>query len=145
MLDPATVPEVDPTETLTRYILYSKHFSCIQLDVFRVKPDAFLPFKYVELSVTRHLKASEAELWSEGQRVSAIRKLNLYGRADVATLEFMKQSLAVVAKPLPENPNHADALGWPTERPAQMMKATLIAAAATFRAKPESVQHSATA
>ncbi len=39
-------------------------------------------------------------------------------------------------KPLPLNPNHADIVDWPADKPAQKEIALLIARAASFKPKP---------
>jgi hypothetical protein len=39
-------------------------------------------------------------------------------------------------KPLPLNPNHADIVDWPADKPAQREIALLIARAASFKPKP---------
>jgi hypothetical protein len=88
------------------------------------------------LSLTRHFQATEEELWNEGRRVSLLRQLTLYGRADVSVDAFLSESLQVVAKPLPENPNHADAIGWPANKAEQKIKALEIARNAAFVSKP---------
>lgn len=134
MLDPANVPPVNARETLARYLIASSH---VRRSDNSVKPDAFIPFSRVELSVTRHRDAIEDELWREGRRVATIRGTTLYGRADVAALAFIAESLAVESKPiLPENPNHADVVNWPADKPAQKMKAIEIARQAQFRPAP---------
>jgi len=86
-----------------------------------------MPHPRVETSLTRHAEATTHELWQEGQRVASIRGTRLHGRADVRALVFSAESLTVVARPLPENPNHADAIGWPSDKAAQKMIATEIA------------------
>ena len=133
MLDPAHVPPVAADELLTRFILYSSH---IRNSNQTVKPDAFIPHPRIELSLTRHREATPDELWREGERVAAIRQLTLHGRADVRTVAFLEEGLTVEAKPNPENPNHADALDWPADKPAQKMKATEIAIKSILVPKP---------
>jgi len=128
MIDPANVPEVGEGELLARYILFSKH---IRQDR-TLKPDAFIPHPYLDLSVTRHLSASEGELWAVGRAVAEAQGRTLYGRGDVRCSVFTRQRLAVVPKPLDGNPNHADVSGWPREKPEQKMIALEIAAAAKF-------------
>ncbi|QVL32224.1 hypothetical protein KIH39_25880 [Telmatocola sphagniphila] len=130
MFDPAQVPPVDSVEILARYILSSSHF---RKSDQTVKPDAFMPHPRVELSLTRHREATIEELWREGERVAAIRKLTLYGRADVTCSAFLEQSLKVEAIPLADNPNHADAIEWPAEKASQKMKALEIAKRAQMR------------
>jgi hypothetical protein len=133
MLDPAKVPAVDSDELLARFIIFSKHF---RPSDNTVKPDAFVPHPQVELSVTRHRAATNDELWQEGNRVAAIRSATLYGRADVAAETFESEDLSVVPKPISENPNHADVIDWPTDKPSQKMKACEIASRAVFVPAP---------
>lgn len=134
MLDPTQIPPVSSAELLARFIIFSKH---LRPSNNTVKPDAFIPHPLVELSVTRHLNATEHELWQEGERVAALRSATLYGRADLSAGTFMNEHLSVVAKPIiPVNPNHADVIDWPTEKPAQKMKAREIADKAVFVSKP---------
>ncbi len=86
-----------------------------------------MPHPLIELSMTRHREATEAELWDEGRRVGAIRNTALHGRADVAVEAFEAAGLNVVAKPIADNSNHADAINWPSEKPAQKIMAILVA------------------
>jgi hypothetical protein len=134
MLNPAHVPPVSSHELLARFIIFSKH---VRSSNRSVKPDAFIPHPLIELSVTRHREAAEDELWHEGKRVAAIRSANLYGRADVTAGAFDAEGLSVVARPIPQNPNHADVVNWPADKPAQKMKAVEIARKAVFVPRPK--------
>ena len=58
MIDPAHVPPVDPQEMLARYVLYGRY---VRSSDQTVRPEAFIPHPHVDLSVTRHRQASEAE------------------------------------------------------------------------------------
>lgn len=51
-------------EWLARYILRREH---VRVDG-TLKPDPFMPYKWVELSVTRHLGLEEPEIWQAGRR-----------------------------------------------------------------------------
>jgi hypothetical protein len=116
MIDPSNVPAVDADESLARYVLYSRQ---IRKSDETIRPEAFIPHPYQELSVTRHREATEEELWQVGAAVAAVRNRNLYGRGDVAAGAFVGQGLEVEAAPiandphLPDNPNHANVTGWP--------------------------------
>jgi len=44
--------------------------------------------------------------------------------------------LQVVESPLRNNPNHADVIDWPADKPAQKEIALLIAREAIYRLKP---------
>src|SRR5688572_14967961 len=134
MLDAAKVPPVSSAEQLARFIIFSKHFRPSNRTV---KPDAFIPHPLIELSVTRHREATDEELRQEGERVATIRSATLYGRADVSAKAFEDEDLLVVAKPISRNPNHADVINWPADKPAQKMKAREIANMASFVTRPK--------
>lgn len=133
MFDPDQVPAVESDELLARFILFSRH---IRSSDNTVKADAFLPHPRAELSVTRHREASEPEIWNEGRRVASLRKTSLYGRADVTAAVFLLQGLTVKAAPITENPNHADVVDWPSEKPEQKIKALFIANESRFYSVP---------
>ena len=131
MIDPANVPEVTAEEWLARYVCQSKH---VRLDK-TVRPDAFIPYPHKDLSVTRHLLATEQEIWSLGEQVAKSRG-SLAGRADIQASTCHAENLGVVAAPIPENPNHADVTGWPAEKSLQKMIAVLLASKAAYRQRP---------
>jgi hypothetical protein len=121
------VPLIEANEWLARFILNRTH---IRQDR-TVKQDAFIPHPYQELSVTRRLQLSEAQLWEIARGIARQTRKTLHGRADVQAAVFLRQELRVVSDPiLPENPNHANVTGWPAEKPAQKIIAQQIAAAA---------------
>jgi hypothetical protein len=128
MIDPTNVPEVTSDEYLARFVLFSGHVRAGQT----VKPNAFMPHPYLELSVTRHLSANETELWAVGSEVARVRSCTLHGRADFAASACMERQLAISAAPLLGNPNHANITGWPSDKPAQKTIAQLIAASSIF-------------
>ncbi len=91
-----------------------------------------MPHPYIELSVTRHLNATEAEIWEVGIDVAAQIERKLYGRADIQAGDCNIDSLQVTAKPiLPNNPNHADIEGWPSAKQDQKAIALKLAASAS--------------
>ena len=65
MIDPAHVPDVAAEELLARYVLQGSH---VRNSNQTVKPDAFIPHPYSDLSVTRHLQATADEIWAAGAR-----------------------------------------------------------------------------
>ena len=132
MIDPINVPQVGSEETVARYVLQSSH---IRRSNQTVKPDAFIPHPHRDLSVTRHLLATEDELWAVGRDVAAASGKVLYGRGDIPVSICLAQQLAVRAAPTNSNPNHANVSGWPADKPAQKVVAQEIAAAAIFVAK----------
>jgi hypothetical protein len=129
MIDPAAVPAVSGDELLARFVLQSKH---IRRSNMTLRPDAFVPFPHVDLSVSRHLQATEDELWSIGEVVAHQIGRTLYGRADVSASICLRQSLTVSAAPIEANPNHADISGWPSDYDMQKAIALEIAAAAIY-------------
>jgi hypothetical protein len=126
MLDADKVPPVEQTELLARYVTQSGQFRASDKSV---KQDLFMPHPYQELSVTRHLQATEADIWAVGKDVASTRRL--YGRADIRASDCSIDSLRVAAKPLPNNPNHADIGGWPSAKPDQKAIALKLAASAS--------------
>lgn len=132
MIDPANVPAVTEDETVARFVLSSSH---VRRADRTLKPDAFIPHPYLNLSVTRHRSAAEEELWFVGDGIARERGRTLYGRGDVVASAFTVRSLTVKAKPIPGNPNHADVCDWPIEKSAQKNIAQQIAAEAIFVAR----------
>lgn len=126
MINEISEMEVQADEQLARFILYRSH---LRQDG-TVRPDTFIPHPQNELSVTRHLQLSVLELWKIGQDIARQIGKTLHGRADVQVFVFQNQGLRVVAAPVSENPNHANVVGWPSEKPAQKIIAQEIAAAA---------------
>ena len=121
-------------EWLARYVVRRNH---VRPDG-TIKADPFIPYKWVELSVTRHLGLDDGEVWAAGEGVSAELGEPLIGRADAKARTYVQRGLRVVAMPLHHNPNHADVVGWPADKPGQKEIALLIAREATFRPKPPS-------
>jgi hypothetical protein len=119
-------------EQLARFVLFSKWFRSDAT----VRPEAFMPHPHVDLSVTRHQSLSEQEIWAIGQGVAAVRGVPLYGRADICVADILRQSLKVVAAPVQSNPNHANVIDWPEQKPAQKIIALQLAAAAKYLSKP---------
>ena len=89
-----------------------------------------MPHPRRDLSVTRHRDATEEELWAVGRDVAGALRRTLYGRGDLRSEECEVDSLRVKAKPLPNNPNHADVTGWPSQKQDQKAIAIKLAAAA---------------
>lgn len=130
MIDPSGgIPDVGADETLARYVLQRSH---IRATTQTVKPDAFVPHPHRELSVTRHLMATEEELWLVGEDVAEATGKRLYGRADIAASVCAGQQLRIQPDPVANNPNHANVHGWPADKPAQKAIAQELAAEAAF-------------
>mgnify|MGYP001615120237 CR=1 FL=1 len=126
---------VASNELLARYITSSKWF---RKQDQTVKQDAFIPPESpLELSMTRHLNLSEHDIWSIGRGIATSISRTLHGRADVETTHVLAQSLNVVPQPVPDNPNHANIVGWPSDKDVRKMRALEIARVARFVANPE--------
>ncbi len=120
-------------ERLARFILFSKW---IRNSDQTVRPDAFIPFPYPDLSVTRHLYLSEEAIWGIGQGIANTGRKTLYGRADFYVAAVLKQLLKVESDPSPDNPNHANIVNWPASKPAQKIIAQQLAADSAYCVKP---------
>ena len=129
MIDPNDVPEVAADELLARYIFQSSH---IRPSDGTVRPNAFIPPANLLYSVTRHLQATEDEIWSVGDDLGRDRQMTLYGRADICAKECIMQGLKVHKAPVHGNPNHANVSNWPAEKPAQKTIAQQLAAVAAL-------------
>ena len=132
-MNPSVVEQpVAEAEWLARYIVRKQH---VRRDG-TVKPDPFIPFKYVELSVTRHLELSEQRIWDIGDRVASQTNTQLQGRADAQASAYIRQRLRVVAAPVEHNPNHANVVDWPSDKQAQKEIALEIVKHVRYKAKP---------
>ena len=116
---------VSPEELLARF-LFNKD---IRADI-SIKPEPFMPFPHLELSVTRQRELSENEIWTIGKSIAQKREKALAGRADIQAEVFFSMNLNVVPDPLPDNKNHANVTEWPREKSEQKSLAQEIAAAA---------------
>lgn len=124
------IPVTDD-EVLARFILFR---GWIRHSDGTVKPDAFIPYPYPDLSVTRHIGLTTEEIWQIGQAVADKRPATLYGRADIQAGYAKRQSLRIV--PTPEPKNHANVTGWPKDKSAQKIIAQELAAGARYVPKP---------
>jgi hypothetical protein len=132
-MNPSVVEQpVAEGEWLARYIVRKQH---VRQDG-TVKPDPFIPFKHVELSVTRHLALTEQQIWDIGDRVASQTHTQLQGRADVQASAYIRQRLRVVAAPEEHNPNHANVVDWPSDKQAQKEIALEIVKHVRYKAKP---------
>ncbi len=124
-----TTPEVEANELLARFVTSS---GWVRSKTQTVKQDAFIPYPYPDLSVTRHKNLALADLWRLGREIAAARPANLYGRADVAAGDVRRQKLQVEPRPVPENLNHATITDWPADKPSQKIIAQELAAVAKY-------------
>jgi len=113
-------------ELLARFILSKRQIR----QNMTLKPEAFMPHPYIDLSVTRHHDLSKDEIWSIGWDVADKISKPLLGRADVRAHEFESRGLSINEAPVPSNPNHADVTGWPADKSAQKIIALEISDAA---------------
>ncbi len=60
----------------------------------------------------------------------------MYGRADINVVDAMDLNLEVHPHPVIGNPNHANVVGWPPDKPAQKIIAMELATAAIFVKHP---------
>jgi hypothetical protein len=114
---------VQEQEWVTRYIVNASDLRSDNT----VKADPFIPFKWIELSVTRIDSLDEKKIWDAGRQVARQVGKPLQGRADLTVKVFNSQRLRVISTPQPDNANHADAIDWPNEKPAQKLLALEIA------------------
>jgi hypothetical protein len=135
MIDPEKVPPIADIEMLARYVTQSGQFRSSD---YTVKQDLFIPHPRPELSLTRHLDATEAEIWEIGVDVSNQMNRRLYGRSDIQASCCNIDSLKVIEKPLPKNSNHADIEGWPSAKQDQKAIALKLAASASKLIQPPS-------
>jgi hypothetical protein len=132
---PEASGRVPDRELLARYVT---HASRVRADG-TVKHDAWMPPRDLELSVTRHAGLSQTDLWRLGGDVVRIAGGVLVGRADITAAAVrggQGHGLDVVEAPLPENPQHAHVIGWPSDKPGQMEIAKRLAAASRFVRNP---------
>jgi hypothetical protein len=130
------MPAIDNSELLARFVTSSRWYRAIDQSV---KPDAFIPYPYPDLSVTRHAGFSESRLWEIGQGIveAVPRRPTLHGRADVTAGDVRTTNLQIEPRPEPMNPNHADIIGWPSDKPSQKARAQQLAAVAHFTLRPQ--------
>ncbi len=129
------IGSVAPNELLARYITSSKWF---RKEDQTVKQDAFIPPESpLELSVTRHLNLAENNIWTIGKKIAGSISRTLHGRADVETSHVIAQQLNVVPHPVQDNPNHANIVGWSSDKDVRKMRAMEIARVARFVVNPD--------
>jgi len=124
MIDPQNVPAVTDEELLARFIVNGDY---VRPDG-GVKPELFMPYKWVELSVNRHREASLDETWAIGIQVAEGRGKKLIGRADIQASACHIPPLKAQSAPILGNPNHADIVGYPPDKAEQKSLATKLAA-----------------
>jgi hypothetical protein len=126
------LPPISVNERLARFVTVERWIRADNT----VRQDAFIPPRDLNLSVTRHLNLSPAELWRIGQDVvdamSEKHHAGLFGRADLTVATVARAGLRTEPAPIRTNPQHAHIAGWPPEKPARKNIAQQLAAAAEF-------------
>ena len=127
MLESGLPEEVAPAEELAKFILSNSHFSAPKQ---RVKAAAFIPPPGKGSSVFRISELALEDVRIIGSAVAAARQppRTLYGHAALTARAVFEASLDVVAVEPP--PRHADIVGWPDEKDAQLEIAQSLAEAA---------------
>ena len=118
---------VDPSETLSRFILQKKVYRSSD---HTVKYSAYLPNpSNSETSVFRTSDIADDQVWDIGDReVSVNRGKPILGRADIIADVVISKDLVMLPNEPPER--HANITGWPDERSEQRMIALELAAEA---------------
>ncbi|MEW6363671.1 MAG: hypothetical protein AB1714_03420 [Acidobacteriota bacterium] len=119
-----SMPPVASGEWLARFVFFRNR---IRHDG-TLKADEFVPFPHTGLSVTRHLRLTEADLWNIGQDIARQRGKPVLARADLQASSFERHRLRVIPAPVDRNANHAEVVGWPPEKSSQKIIAIEIAA-----------------
>jgi len=130
------IPTVADNELLARFIFNSNE----KRDDGNVNHKLFMPYKWTELSVNRHREVSIVETWAIGFDIAIHRSKVLYGLANIRASSCCHSTLRVVPDPiLPNNPNHANIIGYPTGKEDQMALAKVLAASieGKWQAVPE--------
>ena len=107
MINPDDVPDVEDDEVLARFIVAGQSTESLRKYVREnntVKPQLFLPYKRIELSVNRHRNCDESQIWDFGQAIAEYREMAFYGRSDIAVVSCTCDKLSVVAKPIRDHP-----------------------------------------
>lgn len=115
-------------EITTRFLFSREHFAETK---GLVKPKAFLPDVRGETSVFRVTAMTNDAIWAIG---NAIRGESAKARGDLVASVIQKAGLKIVAAP-EDHPRHGVIVGWPTEKHAQLMAATLLSKETTLHAQ----------
>ena len=118
--------DVSSHERLSRFLFFRRWFA---REKSRVKPDAFIPHPYIELSVACTEGLEENTIWEIGNATAAARSdaPPLLGRADLLARDVFEQDLTLDRNDNPQY--HANILGWSAGgKEAQRMQAVELAA-----------------
>ena len=133
MIDPGNVPPVEESELLARVILNSGEF---RKGNNTIKPQAFIPYRHVELSVNRHRDCSNEEMWTLCRQVASARDKQLYGLTNILAENCRQIELDVVKAPIAGNPNHANVVGYPEAKEDQILLGQKLADNASLLQTP---------
>jgi len=121
--------KVCDSERISRFLFSRRWFAP---STGRVKPEAFVPHPYIQLSVSCTEGLDENHVWQIGQETAESRKdkPTLHGRADLTAQAVRLQELEIIRDDKPRF--HANVVGWDGEKAAQLSKAQEMAAASTL-------------
>jgi hypothetical protein len=117
------------SEFLVRYITSRRHYR----SDLTVKPEAFTPNPYTELSVTKKDKLTDDQLWAIGKDIvqESDPPKSLHGRSEFDLTTARDFTLPVKPDPTPKNPHHVVIYNWPVGKPDQKIHALKIAEVAS--------------
>jgi hypothetical protein len=123
------------SELLVRYVTSRRHYRPIDSTV---KPEAFTPDPYTELSVTKKNELTDDQLWAIGQDIvqESGPPKSLHGRSEFDLTAVRDFVLPIKPDPTPKNPHHMVIYGWPVGKPAQKIHALKIAEVASKLIRP---------
>lgn len=131
-MTPEPNARISDSERLSRFVFTLRYFRANGT----VKPNAWMPARDNNTSVTQSSQMQESDLLRLGCEIGQLRGMNLYGRADVAHAIVRGVDLLAVPEPVAGNPNHANITGWPDSTDARLMKAAKIASRSTVSRVP---------
>ena len=104
------VMELTPGERISRFMFGDRHYSAKKR---LLKPGAFNPSPYDELSVGHTTGLDTAQIWQLGEVVRAHTKSpTLYARADLDVAHVLEQKLKAVRDDQ-DYERHTNVIGWP--------------------------------
>jgi hypothetical protein len=126
---------VAPSEPLARYIFSSSHFKAANHEVLA---SAFIPSsppKKVETSVSRIKGLSERKICSGGNEVGKISNRKLKAWAELLAESVTQAGAKTNPDPWPMR--HAAIVGWPENKPEQMIIAGKMALRSKLKLPPQ--------
>ncbi len=118
---------VDPSETLSRFVVYNRWIRADNT----VRHIAFTPNKNGETSIFRISDISDKEVWNIGEHEVGMKQNKpILGRADIVASDVLSNHLEIIPSEPPER--HADITSWPEEKDKQKDVALKLAEKAEF-------------